>query len=96
MAMRERYESALPFPEYLETVRKHEDLWRGVYERARVPRDILAEARGLPGIWRLLALSEDWCGDAVNILPVAWPRRCRRWTCASWPATRTWTSWTRT
>ena len=29
--MRERYESALPFPVYLETVRKNEELWRGVY-----------------------------------------------------------------
>ena len=28
------------------------------------------EARALPGAWHLLALSEDWCGDAVNILPV--------------------------
>ena len=28
------------------------------------------EARALPGAWSLLALSEDWCGDAVNILPV--------------------------
>lgn len=68
--MRDRFESALPFPEYLETVRKHEELWRGVYRRARVPDAVADEARALPGAWRLLALSEDWCGDAVNILPV--------------------------
>lgn len=68
--MRDRFESALRFPEYLETVRKHEPLWRGVHERARVPETIVAEARALPGTWHLLALSEDWCGDAVNILPV--------------------------
>lgn len=24
----------------------------------------------MPGTWHLAALSEDWCGDAVNILPV--------------------------
>ena len=68
--MHKRYESALPFPSYLETVRKNEELWRGVYERVRLPAGTLAEARALPGTWRLLALSEDWCGDAVNILPV--------------------------
>ncbi|MDE2974870.1 MAG: thioredoxin family protein [Gemmatimonadota bacterium] len=68
--MRDRFESALPFPDYLETVRKNEALWRGVYERVRLPGEAVAEARALPGAWRLLALSEDWCGDAVNILPV--------------------------
>ena len=68
--MRDRFESALPFPEYLETVRRNEQLWRGVYARVRLPADIVDEARSVPGTWHLLALSEDWCGDAVNILPV--------------------------
>ena len=68
--MRDRFESALPFPDYLTTVRKNEGLWRGVYERVRLPGAVVAEARALPGTWHLLALSEDWCGDAVNILPV--------------------------
>ncbi len=68
--MRARYESALSFPEYLDTVRTNEALWRGVYDRVRLPADLVDEARSLPGTWRLLALSEDWCGDAANILPV--------------------------
>ena len=67
----DRFESGLTFPEYLETVREHEELWRGVWKRARIPDDVLARARALPGEWRLLVLSEDWCGDAVNIVPVA-------------------------
>lgn len=68
--MRARFESALSFPQYLETVRKNEDLWRGVHDRVRLPDGVVDEARELPGTWHLLALSEDWCGDAVNILPV--------------------------
>ncbi len=68
--MRARFESALSFPQYLKTVRKNEDLWRGVHDRVRLPEGVVDEARELPGTWRLLALSEDWCGDAVNILPV--------------------------
>ena len=68
--MRDRFESAPTFREYLETVRKNEELWRGVHDRVRLPADVVEEARSLPGIWQLLALSEDWCGDAVNILPV--------------------------
>ncbi|MCE2397897.1 MAG: thioredoxin family protein [Gemmatimonadetes bacterium] len=67
---RERFESALTFPAYLETVARNEELWRGVYGRVKVPADVVEDARAVPGRWRLLALSEDWCGDAVNILPV--------------------------
>ena len=68
--MRERFQSALTFPAYLETVRKNEELWRGVHQRVRLPDDVVEEARSLPGTRHLVALSEDWCGDAVNILPV--------------------------
>lgn len=68
--MRNRYESALPFPAYLETVRQNEELWRAINDRVRLPDAVVDEARDLPGTWHLLALSEDWCGDAINILPV--------------------------
>lgn len=67
---RERFERAPGFDEYLRTVEKNRELWHAVYERARVPDDLLEEAKSLPGRWRLVALSEDWCGDAVNTLPV--------------------------
>lgn len=70
MSMRDRYASAFAFPDYLETVHENEALWRAVYERARVADEVLDAARRVPGVWRLLALSEDWCGDAANILPV--------------------------
>ena len=40
-----------------------------MWERARAPEDLLAAARSIGGRWRLVALSEDWCGDAVNTLP---------------------------
>ncbi|MCY3809600.1 MAG: thioredoxin family protein [Gemmatimonadetes bacterium] len=66
----ERFESALTFPSYLETVERNEGLWRSIYERAQVPAGVVQDGRAVPGRWRLLALSEDWCGDAVNILPV--------------------------
>lgn len=67
---RERFEAAPTFPEYLEIVEKNRDLWRAVYDRVRLPDEALADARRIPGGWHLVALSEDWCGDAVNTLPV--------------------------
>jgi hypothetical protein len=67
---RERFEAAPTFEQYLESVERNRELWHGVYQRAAAPRELLAAARAIPGRWRLLALSEDWCGDAVNTLPV--------------------------
>jgi len=66
---KERFQAAPTFEEYLEGVEKNRDLWHDVYERVRLPEDLTAEARSVPGSWHLLALSQDWCGDAVNTLP---------------------------
>jgi hypothetical protein len=67
---RERFEAAATFPEYLDLVEKNRELWHAVDDRVRIPDEVLDEARRMPGGWHLLALSEDWCGDAVNTLPV--------------------------
>lgn len=64
------FESAISWRDYLATVVKHRDLWVGVWERAAVPTDIIEEFGTLDKSVRLLALSEDWCGDASNLLPV--------------------------
>lgn len=66
---RERFQAVPTFEQYLEGVEKNRDLWRDLYERARLPEDLVAEARTIPGSWHIVALSEDWCGDAVNTLP---------------------------
>ncbi len=68
--MRERYFAAGDFRSYLDSVVKNRELWHAIYERASISPEILEEARRIPGAWHLLALSEDWCGDAVNLLPV--------------------------
>jgi len=66
----ERFASAPTFPGYLATVEKNRELWHAVYDRARIPSEVEERARALGDEWQLLALSEDWCGDAVNTLPV--------------------------
>jgi len=68
---RERFKSADTFEEYLAGVEKNRELWHDVYERARVSDEIISQVREqVPAGGYLLALSEDWCGDAVNTLPV--------------------------
>jgi thioredoxin family protein len=67
---KQRFQQAPTFDGYLEVVEKNKELWHGVYDRVRVPDQVVAEAATIPGGWHLIALSEDWCGDAVNTLPV--------------------------
>lgn len=65
-----RWNAAPTFAQWLPGAQKNPDLWRAVYERARVPDDLVARARAVGGRWHLAVLSEDWCGDAVNSVPV--------------------------
>jgi len=65
-----RWASAPRFAEYLERVVKHAQLWRDTYRLVRVPEDAIARAAGLDGTWHLAVLVEDWCGDAVNTVPL--------------------------
>lgn len=66
----QRFDDAPDFNAYLEQVEQNRELWTGIFSRVRVPEDLVEEARRCRGTWRLVALSEDWCGDAVNVLPV--------------------------
>jgi hypothetical protein len=67
--MKERFEGADTFQEFLRTVQAHEALWHQIFERARLPPEARQAAEEIKGRWHLLVLAEDWCGDAVHILP---------------------------
>ena len=68
--LKRRYCEATPFANFLEGVEANADLWRSVARRAAVPDDAVQRVRALGQRWHLLVLAEDWCGDAVNTLPV--------------------------
>ena len=68
--MRERYLGAPEFDAMLATVEKNADLWAAVWRRAKVPDEYVQRVAALGGAWHLLVLSEDWCGDAVNTVPI--------------------------
>jgi len=62
--------AALPYARFVEEAEANRELWEGVYRLARLPqwaKDWTA-ARQTP--IRLLAIAEDWCGDAVNTMPI--------------------------
>ncbi len=68
---RDYWEKGRPFATWLEEeVEEHRDLWEGVHRRHETPPEAVERAREIGGGWRLLVLTEDWCGDASNTVPV--------------------------
>lgn len=71
MDHRRPWEAGFTWEDYLETeAREHRELWHGVWQRARLSEGSRERATRLPGGWKLLIVTEDWCGDAVNTVPV--------------------------
>ena len=69
MNLKHDFQRATPFRGYLDEVIENHALWNGIYDRARAHEDLVARTVEAGGPFKLLALSEDWCGDAVNALP---------------------------
>lgn len=66
----DRWDAALTWEAFLAgAAPAHRGLWESIHRFAKVPAWAPAAA-ALPAGARLVALSEDWCGDAVNTLPI--------------------------
>jgi len=70
MSIEQRFRAAAEFRAYVELTEANKELWRVGARRAQVDEARVARVAALGGRWHLLALSEDWCGDAFNTLPV--------------------------
>lgn len=70
ITLRDRFQDADTFDEMLAKAQQNVDLWSAVWRKSRVPDEFLRRVAELEGTWHLLVLSEDWCGDAVNTVPV--------------------------
>jgi thioredoxin family protein len=68
--LKDRFFSGETFTEFLAKPKKYKDLWDALYKRAVVPEAILARSKTLGQPWHLLVLSEEWCGDSINTLPL--------------------------
>jgi hypothetical protein len=62
--------AALPYDRFVDEATANRDLWLGVYRLARLPDWAAEWARARSAPLRLLAIAEDWCGDAVNTMPI--------------------------
>ncbi len=70
MSLRSRYCAAQPFTDFVRTTTANVELWQTLARRAQVAVTAVARTQAIGGRWHLLVLAEDWCGDAVNSLPV--------------------------
>ncbi len=67
---RTRYYGGQTFADFLARPTVNHELWVAITQRVLIPVDYSARVEALHGHWHLLVLSEDWCGDAVNIVPL--------------------------
>jgi hypothetical protein len=67
---KQRYYGGETFADFMARVTTNKALWDGVSNRVSVPLEASGRLEALGGHWHLLVLSEDWCGDAVNIVPI--------------------------
>ncbi len=67
---KELWDKAQTFDSFVDGCRaEHCGLWKGIYNLARVP-DWAMAAVPAGANRKLLAIAEDWCGDASNTLPI--------------------------
>lgn len=68
-ALNALYASGDSWDVFLMNARARRAMWEKHWESGTVPADVLAQARALPGRWRLLVIAVDGCSDSVNTIP---------------------------
>jgi hypothetical protein len=70
-SLRSWWDAGITWGRYLgEEIETYRDLWEGVYRRATTPVWALEALEDIGRDWKLMAIAEDWCGDASNLVPV--------------------------
>jgi len=69
-SLKTRYESGASFEQLIGGVTANTELWQALSRRTETPHSVVRDIESIGGAWHLLVLTEDWCGDAVNTLPV--------------------------
>ena len=68
-SLSETFRSGHTYAEMVAAATEQVDLYTHFRARAVAPAEYAERVAATGRRWHLLALSEDWCGDAVNILP---------------------------
>lgn len=68
--VREKWEVATPYDEFVQGVEEYESLWHGLYERAQLPDWAVEQATGRCQEAHFLVIAADWCWDTAVSLPI--------------------------
>lgn len=68
-SLEHEWEQGIELSAFVAEAEANRDMWEALSKRARVPEEALERAEALSP-FRLLVLTEDWCGDALNTLPL--------------------------
>lgn len=63
------YATGETFERFLAKAAARRAMWVRNWEQAVIPADLLAMARAVPGVWRILVSAVDGCSDSVNTIP---------------------------
>lgn len=70
LPLEERFRRGTDWGTFVAELGDREEAWRTVYDGADAAvAPVLQEVRSLGGPWRLLVVSESWCGDSRNSVP---------------------------
>lgn len=64
------FEEGQTFEGFLLSAEANRELWYAVTARVSLPEEARRAVQSIPDTRRLLVIADDWCGDAVNMLPV--------------------------
>lgn len=70
MCYQQAFQEGITFEVFLDRVESHRELWHSIAKRVRVPEGKAEALDDMTTPRRLLVLADDWCGDAVNIVPM--------------------------
>jgi len=65
------WNAGLTWERYLaDEITEHRNLWEGVYRKSGTLEWAVEEFERMGRRWNLIAIAEDWCGDASNLVPI--------------------------
>lgn len=64
------WDKAMSLVDFIASAQKNQEFWTATLRLARITDDHKMRVRALTAPRRLLVLTEDWCMDGVNTLPV--------------------------
>jgi thiol-disulfide isomerase/thioredoxin len=70
MLDKNRFESGLSFPDFLNSVSTRKEEWLNNYQEFELTEAEIKKLSAVQKKFKVLALTEDWCGDCVRNLPV--------------------------